>query len=397
MKIEIEQVIGCVNSLTLDAEGWALIPYSDSRHSGRDAIKGAANGKTEKPRPMIQRFDREAAIALVNEFKSAWGAFKRAVVGLPIFKGHPDAPRFKSIYPDKTPRGTIADMEVTDEGLRIRPVLTQQGADDVRGGCDEFSPFWLLKKVGEENGVTIARPFSLKSIGIVESGNIPGLSLVNALEDDPNFSEPMKNHIIKLLAAKGITLAADASDSDIAAAVDAACPTIAAANSAEAELPTVKAANADLTAKLAAAEASKTAAETEKIALVNAKTTAEDAFKAERKERATLLVNAAITDGRLPATEQAATVTALCNAADFPAEVAKLAARPKVLRTESRARDLGAARQADSSDVLALVNARMKDQGENYETAFAAIQSDPQHKALFARMKTPEIKIRGRR
>jgi hypothetical protein len=371
--------IGCANALEIDQDGWALIPYGDSRHSGVDPRLDSANAKAKGPqggKPIIQRFDREAAIALVNQFKSVSSSIKRAVVGLPIFKGHPDSKLFEKIHTDKTPRGAIADMEVGEKGLRFRPVLTRQGAEDVHEGWDEFSPYWLLNKCGEENGATIARPFLLNSIGIVPRGNIPGLSLVNAA--DPEDSSP------------------DATDETIASAVDSACPAIAAANAAEAQLPTLTTEKKALADKLATAEAEKARLEGEKIALANAKDVSEKAFKAERQERSMLLVNAAVVDGRVPAAERDAAVLALVNAADFPAEVTKLAARTKALATESRTRVLGAGRSTDGG-VVALVNARMKEHGETYDAAYAAVQSDPKHAAVFKAMKTPEIKFPRRR
>ena len=397
MKTPILHYIGCANALTLDDQGWALIPFGDSKHSGADPRLDQANARAKGPqggKPIIQRFDREAAIALVNDFKSKWSSIKRAVVGLPVFKGHPDCKLFEKIHTDKTPRGTIADMEVTDKGLRFKPVLTQQGADDVHEGWDEFSPFWLLNKAGEEDGATVARPFMLKSIGIVPRGNIPGLSLVNADEDDISFST-MKNYIIKLLAAMGKPVAADASDEVIGQAVDAACPAIASANAAEAQLPTLKTEKDSLASRLSTVEAEKSRLEGEKIALANAKASADEAFKAERRERSMLLVNAAVTDGRVPASERDDLVVALCNAADFPAEVVKLASRQKGLKTQSTAKQLGTERNQDG-DVIELVNSRMTEKGETYEAAFAAVQADPKNADLFKKMKSPEIRFRRR-
>jgi Mu-like prophage I protein len=289
-------------------------------------------------------------------------------------------------------------MEVTEKGLRFKPVLTEQGAGDVHDGWDEFSPYWLLNKAGEEGGATIARPFLLKSIGLVPRGNIPGLSLVNAASDDGELlssQSHMNKHVIKLLAAMGISVAADANDETIAQAVDSACPTIAAANAAVPQLATLKTAKETLDGKVIALETDKAKLEGEKLALANSVKTAEDLFKAERKERSMLLVNAAVTEGRVPAAERDSTVLALVNSADFTAEADKLAKRQKGLVTTSRATRLGEDRASDGS-VLALVNVRMKESSEDYETAYAAVQQDPKNAALFKKMKTPEIKFRRR-
>lgn len=395
------EFFGLANALEIDADGWAFIPFGDTRHSGRDgrtdvADKHASEGKKEVP--VIQRFDRAAALALVNDFESARGAIRRATIGVPIYKGHPDAPRFAKIWPDKSPRGTIADMKVADTGLKLRPVLTEQGATDVRNGCDEFSPYWYLKKIGEENGTPIVSPFRLVSVGIVPHGNMPGLSLVNAaMDEDDTYFETMKQHVIKLLAAMGKPVAADADDAAINAAVETACPTLAAANAAEGQLATIKTEKATLETKLSEAEKAKQTLESDKLALANAKTSLEGEVTSlktkladERKASATALANAAVTDGRLPGAERDATVTALCNAADFSAEVAKLAARQKVLPTRSTAKELGELRGPEGSraqNVLALVNARMDAEHIDYETAFSRVQADPKHAELFAAMK----------
>ena len=401
------QYLGATNSLDLDADGWALIPFGDVKHSGRDARSGTrdlVNAKDpSKPKGIIQRFDRAAAEEIVADFKAGWGRLKRAVTGLPLFKGHPDAPRFSAMYPDKEERGMIADMEVANEGLRWRPVLNARGERDVGSGYSEYSPYWLLEQVGEENGMKILSPFALKSIGLVTKGNIPGLSLVNAAEDDDLASMNHKNHIIKLLAAMGKPVAADATDEAIGQAVEEACPTIAAANAAEVQLPALKTEKETLAAKLTTTEAAKSALEGEKIALVNAKETAEGEVKnlraqlaAERKERAVLLANAAITDGRLTAADRDATVTALCNAADFAAEAAKLASKTKVVSTASTTADLGKQRDKRGSAVTVheLVNARMKEKGESYDTAYASVQNDPKHAELFQGMKGPKVNYR---
>jgi hypothetical protein len=391
MNPQPQQFLGLANALSIDADGWAVIPFGDSMHSGKDGRSSAS----DSAKPIIQRFDKPAALALVNDFKSAWGKIKRAVVGRSIFKGHPDAPRFQARFPDKAPRGTIADMRVTDAGLQWRPVLNEQGAADVAAGWSEYSPYWLCNVVGEENGSVVVSPFTLKSMGLVEEGNIPGLSLVNAAED---FSPIMKNNILKLLAAMGLSLAADASDTDIAAAADRACGTVATANAAETTLKTEK---STLETKVTTLTAERDALKTETLALANAKTAAEQEagnlkaqLAAERRERAMLLANAAVTDGRLPAAERDGAVTALCNASDFAAEAKKLAERQKTLPTDPKSRELGKQRdQGRSRTVMELVNARMeKNPRESYEQAYAAVQRDPENAELFKAMKSPEIK-----
>lgn len=404
------EILGLANDLQVDSDGWALIPFGESRHDGKDAFKLKPGEPSRFPKGVIQRFTREDAQAIVDDFKSTWSRIKRAVVGLPIFKGHPDAPAFANVFPDKNPRGTIADMQVGDAGLRLKFVLTSQGADDVEGGWNQFSPFWPSRIVGLANdGATIAAPFKLFSVGIVPRGNIPGLSLINAasaaqIETDKN----MKLHLLKLLALLGHTVAADASDDNVIAAANAAEPTVNALLKTKTDFAAVNSAKADL-------ETAKTKLEGEVVSLTNAKgglessiTTektraekAESEFKAERKERALLLVNAAIVDGRVPANERDAVVLTLCNAADFTVEAQKLADRRKVLKTSTALSDISAKGkdvQDRTAQMLSLVNARMespeikaKPSHERYDAAFAAVMADPANAALVGAMKKPEV------
>jgi hypothetical protein len=380
-------VIALPNELAIDEHGWALIPFGNSVHSGKDALRSSSEAEKHG---VIQRFTHDDAVALVNDYKSAWSRIKRAVVGLPIFKGHPDAPRFASMYPDKSPRGSIADMEVRDNGLALKPVLTPQGGEDVSAGFSQFSPYWHLKKIGEEAGRVVAAPFKLISIGLVQKGNVPGLSLVNA--DLPDFSH-MKPQIIALLAALGKPVAADATDDQIIAAANSAEPIAKAAIAAEAELGTIK-------PQLVSLTATKTTLETEKLALANSletekarATTAETSLKTERKERASLLVTAAIQTGRIPAAERDARTIALTNSADLGAEQARILAMKPTLKVESILHTLSAERTptaAKDQQILSLTNEYMEKNGCDYTSAFTAIQSDPKHAELFKDMKQPQ-------
>jgi hypothetical protein len=397
------QFFGAANEISVDADGWAVIPFGDSGHSGKDSMK-LANG-AEKVAPVLQRFDRTAAEELVADFKSAWSRLKRAVVGLPIFKGHPDAPRWAARFPDKSPRGTIADMEVRSAGLAVKPVLTEQGATEVGAGWSAFSPFWNCRLRGEENGVRIFSPCKLFSIGLLPPGreNIPGLSLANAAEPP----EAMNPHLIRLLAAMGIQLAADANDDTAKSGVDQALTRFSAANAAETQLVTIQAEKTALEGQLTAASAAKTALEGEKTSLANAKTgletqlaTANTTLKTERTARARLIVGAAVQAGRIQAAQHDAQVTALANATDFDTEAQRIQALQPRLKTGSALANLG--REGNDArdrqtQVIALVNARMEEpdmksmpQHQRYDAAFAAVQKDPKHAALFAAMKKPD-------
>jgi len=388
--------------LEIGADGWALIPYGDTHHDAKDG-RGAANSKQpeELRRGIIQRFTRPAAEAIERDFRGrGWiGRIKRAFVGLPVFKGHPDAPAFAQFFPDKAARGAIGDMQVTEQGLRIRPVLTEQGASDVEGGWAQFSPYWDLRETQDRaNGLPVYEPFRLHSIGLVRRGNMPGLSLVNA-----DFSDAMKSLLIKILAALGVSMPPETADDAAASFVEQALAKIQGMQpkaEAEAELATANAAKAELeqkvtalTADLAAANAKAATLEGEKLTLANAKNAAEESAKAERRERAALLVGAAVADGRVKAADREAKILALANASDFTAEAAALAKLPPQLKTTSRTDSLtqgGREQQDRQGKLLSLVNARMEKHGEDYTTAFQAVEKTDEGKALVAAMKKPD-------
>jgi hypothetical protein len=390
-----EHYLGLANDVTIGADGWVVIPYGDSRHSGKEGrIGGEAERTPEQIEAeqsgVVQRFSREDAVALVNDFKSTWGRLKRAVVGLPVFKGHPDAPRFAARFPDKVPRGTIADMEARADGLALRPVLTEQGAADVEAGHKFVSPYWLGRHVGDEAGRKIIAPFKLFSLGLVPRGNIPDLSLVNAA-DAPCDSVTMKETLRKFLASIGLsgvtTPPENADETALANSLDTAATAI----------NTLKTEKQKAGEDLAAAQARVTALEGEKLALANSvetektrATAAETSLKVVRTTAAKRVVGAAVKAGKISAADSTAQETALTNAADFEAEAARIDALKPALRTATQLGDLGRQgkeQQGRSQQALALVNSYMEGNGCDYDTAFNAVQADPKHAALFSGMK----------
>lgn len=383
-----ESRLGLANALTIDAEGWAIIPYGDSHHNAADG-RAAANDPVPENlrRGVIQRFDRAAAETIVADFRSLWGRVKRALVGLPVYRGHPDAPRFANLFPDRAPRGTIAEMRVTDEGLQLRPVLTETGAAEVEGGLGEFSPYWDLTLVegADPSGLPVYRPTRLHSIGLVRRGNIPGLSLTN---DSP----AMKQLLLRLLAALGIEVPADAADDAFGPHVERALEKLNAATQAAEQTKTAANASAQ---SLAEAKARITALESEKGTLAAANTQAQAALRSEREARAALVVDRAIAEGRVAPAERAARCTTLANAADFGAEAAALQKLPAGLRTRTALADLGPSgrdQQDRQQRLIALVNARMGEGAASYDEAWAAVTASDAGKAILAAMKAPAAK-----
>ena len=408
---------------TAAPDGWSLIAkYGDHPHPGMPG----------KEQPVLQRFDHAAAEEIVANFKSTWGRFKRFLIGLPIFNGHPDVPGLERFFPDKETKGTYSDLRAGELGLEGRSVMTANGAKVIESGHDRTSPYWFCRALGEltANGLPIVSPFKLLSVGLVDRANIPGPSLMNAFvgsaNDNPE-SRTMNNErtlLIQLLAALGQNVSPTVGDTDLANAVQTAISQAKveapdkAANSAL--LTALKAAKVDTPEKLAeflaqgttlsnakaTAEAAKTTAETAKTAaetaLANAKaelTVAKDATAGERKAHALRIANAAVTAGIIPPGERDQWVAELCNGdlKALDAKAKELATKKPADKVKSSAMKLGNVRSAAAvgnanfQKIQDGVRARMRDRKETYETAYANFAADPVNAELFADLKGPRI------
>ena len=247
--------------LQIDDNGWTVIPYGLWPH-----VKG------------LQNFGKDQAEAIFNSWKSIMGQLKRAVVGYPVYKGHPDVPGLEDEFPDKTAYGQVADMEVRDNGLAIKPVLSNAGAELVRQGFKFISPFWEATPSGTANGTILWSPFRINSIGLVKRPNIPNKSLDN--------NSTMNKTLIALLK-----LAADSTDEQVVAAVTALA-------NAQTEQATAMA-NAKTEAATKLENANKAKADAEK-----ASADAATALANERTARITDIIDDAVKTGRIPAADR---------------------------------------------------------------------------------------------
>ncbi len=188
--------MGFANAVEMSESGWTLLPYGEWPH---------AEG--------VQRFTQASAEKIVSAFKGVWGQFKRAVIGLPVFKGHPDLRGLENQFPDKTEYGQIADMEARPEGLAVKQILSASGADLVRSGLRFISPHWLANAVGKTpSGAIIYEPVVMKSVGLTARPNIPNKSLVNTAE----FKSMNKEKLLALLATLSCVLKPLANETEVA-------------------------------------------------------------------------------------------------------------------------------------------------------------------------------------
>ncbi|MBL9187917.1 MAG: hypothetical protein JNK23_10590 [Opitutaceae bacterium] len=374
---ESEGLLGLSNELAaLDGDGWAVIRYGEWPND-----RG------------LQRFGPAEAAQMVGYFKNTWQRIKRAFVGMPILRGHPDfadtlrrerdraklpaeRSRLDALvneterrYPDKTVYGTIADMEARAEGLAIKPVLTEAGAALVNEqGLKFFSPHWLATDLPPQDGRSVKAPVFMVSIGLTDRPNIAGTSLVNS-----KTTEPMKlpEWLLQLLG-----LANEATDDQIRATVSGllARPESTALVNEQSARTTAESQLAEAKNKLSAAE---TALVNERAALATART-----------ERNTALVNAAVQAGRITEATKPTWLARLDR--DFATESTALANEQGALKTKSRTGDIGDRKPAAEAGAqfTALVNEALPKHGGDWTAAWAAVKATPEGKALHAKMES---------
>jgi hypothetical protein len=369
-------LVGLGNELgSATGDGWALIPYGDHPNE-----RG------------LQPFGRAQAEKMVGYFKNGWNRVRRAFIGMPILRGHPDMAAtvraelkrekdpakqaglqslINSIerrYPDKTVYGTVTDLEARDAGLALRIVLTEEGEALVNEkGLTAFSPHWLCLDGEPVNGKPTKTPVYLVSIGLTDRPNITGTSLVN---DAPDFPAMNKLLAIQILAALGRALANEATDEEVNAALALALPH---AQALAARPETTALANEQ--SRATQLEANLATAAT---ALANERA----AHAATAKARNELLVVGAIQAGRITEAQKPVWLGRLDR--DFAAETVALANEQPAVKTRALTGDLGARKPGNAAGdkFTALVNERVA-KGEQWTPAWEAVKATTEGKALY--------------
>lgn len=337
------------NEWKADGDGWVcLAPYGDFPHAAG-----------------LQRFRKEDAEALVNEFQSLLSLPQR-VLGLPWYIGHPDHPAFKERYTDTKAYGRIKELQAREDGLFANVKWSPAGEELIRSEAFHgHSVNWGAKKVGG-----VYRPVRLKSVGFTNEPNVPVPPVTLANE----ISDSMKEQLLQLLG-----LPADATDDQIVAAVTLANEAKQSAEKATADKAAAEAAKQTAETALANEQTAKAAAE-------RAKADAETALANERQARIGLLLDGAIRDGKITAADREKWAGEL--AANFDAKVTELANAKPVIKTEARTKNLGERKEtsAAADKVVELVNERMTKTNEDWTVAWAAVKRE--HPALFEQMAT---------
>jgi len=368
----IQHITLLANEAALNEDGWALIaPFGE--HPKTRFVK--KNGTMQREH-FIQVLDHQSADQLLSRENSLFRRIRRAVVGIPVYKGHPDlgdfSPESATSVGRKEIIGAIDKVRKTERGLEAHFVLTPAGADAVeKEGCKYPSALWYVQPVGRRGSAVLARPFKLLSAGLTAHPNISGVeSLANArpagsTQETTPIQEPDMKLIAGWLLANGATLAN--ADSPAESEILAALQMLHASAAGEAaalghENSTLTGENVDLKARLSHLQTNAAALENEKGAL-QAQTAA------ERKGRAAALVDLAIARGKLAVSERPTRLQSLENSADFEREAAALldsAARFKTAGSAKSGKILsnhGASGDA-REEYCAAVERHMKETGE---------------------------------
>jgi hypothetical protein len=309
MNSEIDLILD--NAAALDEDGWALIaPFGE--HPKTRVVKKNGALREEK---FIQVLDNESADQLLSRENSVFRRLRRALVGIPVYKGHPDLRDYEAGTAGRAERkeiiGTIDQVRKTGRGLEGHFVLTPAGADAVEKLGHKYpSALWYVMPVGRRGDAVLARPFKLLSAGLTPHPNISGVeSLANArgAERKELMKEPDMKLITGWLAANGVAVAEAANETQVLEALQrfhlAAAGEVAALGN---ENSILAGANADLRGR-------GTVLENENAAL-------KAGLAAERRGRAAAVADLAIARGKVTVAERAAKIRALENAGDFERE-----------------------------------------------------------------------------
>lgn len=335
------------NQLVPDASGWVqLSPYGDFPN---------VNGKGL---PVIQRFRKPDAEAIVNEFKSLANLPQR-LLGLPWYVGHPDHLRFRGQpgHTDTAAKGRVKDLEAREDGLYANVKWSAAGKqlleDEAFHG---HSVHWQAIPAGSEGGKQIFCPRGLKSVGFTNQPQIPvkPASLANEETDQP---EPVE---IRISDKTFKVLLVDDESAGLANEVAA------------------------VLADLATAQA-----ETERLTL---------ALANERKARATELVSGLVKAGKLKTADRDAKITELAGAGEgYEALANALGAAAPVVKTTSKTEGLGRQNVELQADVRQR-GVRFDELMRKREQAFAnessmerfdAVAASEAGKQLFTQMQRP--------
>lgn len=335
-----ENFIYAANEARIEGNWIMLAPYGEFPHS-----QGA------------QVLSQKDAEELANEYERMLG-IPRFKLGVPIYIGHPDHPKFAAKYTDSTVFGRVKKLEARAEGLFANVRWNDRGRQLIRD--EEYacaSVNWPMTK--DEAGKW--RPVGIKSVGLTNEPNLPveAITLANEFMDKTKLLELLGlaadspqdkiDSALTELKSKLKTLLGigeDSTDAQIVAAVKAAKPAI--ANMAN-----------------------------EKEVLA-----ANERVKSANRRAAVVLIANGMRDGKILPYQKDQWERDFAN--EFDAAANKLETARKVVKTEFIATNLGQRNAKGSerqSQITEFVNERMQERGELYPVAYRKVMAA--HPELF--------------
>lgn len=412
-------LVGFVNEINIGADGWAqLAPFGDHPST---ALMPDANGKVKK-QSAIQRIDKEGCDAMVAGFCNERRGVRKFLKGCNIYVGHPDMPGLGAHYPDKEPKGVIADLEVRADGLYGLPVFNNEGSELVETKkLRAFSGrFGDSVPCGDVNGVPAYRPTRIYSAGLTNTPHLPvhffnaDNTLAEASAEAENKTKTsMKKKLIALCATLGIQFANEADDAQTEAALDQVSTKVAAfANEATQTAATQKSIREKLLglcAKLGITFANEAAitdpaatlgqVQDKIVTLTSERDAAQTEFANARKAHVDDLIAHGLKSGVITGAEETDWRRRLSVAAQFANERTAFAALTPKVKTKSVTVNRGGREQTVDlsnpqsraqfiNEEIAVVAAELKlNPKEDYDRIYNIVQK--RHPAVFELMKQP--------
>lgn len=356
------------NASAIDDEGWGLIaPFGE--HPKTRVFR--ENGRI-KEQQFIQVLDNDAADAMTAKENSFFGKLKRAVIGIPVFKGHGDLrdadPQAVSNETEKIKLGVVDQIRKTARGIEAHFALDNDGVKAVtEEGYKYPSAFWWVLPNGRRGDAILAKPFKLISVALTPYPNISGVeSLANtatagqtcrsappipiaeqelnggAHRDAATTNEPDMKLIAGWLRARGVPLG----NAEIPTEAQVLDSLETLFTSTAGEVAALGNENSTLSGQLSAItadrDAQKVRAEQNAAALGNE----QSARKADRKLGASVIVDIAIRGGIKSVAERAAAIESLANSADFQKAADELLKNAPAHTTTRNGRDVSGKQMA---------------------------------------------------
>ena len=198
---------------------------SDFRSVRWEIIRPTSQTKTESAGASFSASTRKRSTTLITNYNSILAKISKGGRGIPIFEGHIDAPEEdnRELRLGKIPAvGRLQRVYFEGGKLWTDAVMNNDGVKLIEcpaAPYGETSPHWNLAKPHsfDPDGTPIMRPVNLKSMALVDKGNLPGNFI--ALNADYFNSQPKNQNMNQKELAKLLGLPEDATEEQIRAKI----------------------------------------------------------------------------------------------------------------------------------------------------------------------------------